>query len=223
MKTFSFFPTEVCQSSTCQHLADDLLNHSMNSSTSPCDDFYEYICGNYNYLQLLNESTTDMDDQLENGDTTSTTPTTPTAKPPNIVISGTMYTRQEMLNEELQQAFTAVQNSSFTSKTLRAVAELYRECTNADSREFQGTEPLVQYIEQLVGGWPMLRRTVNSSNSGNNRNSSSITKWQDIFVNVYSKAGLNYIFDIRNELSSVRVKLCFKRFFKIVLTGFYFI
>lgn len=37
---------EICSSSDCTHAASSMLN-KMNNSAQPCDDFYNFVCGQF--------------------------------------------------------------------------------------------------------------------------------------------------------------------------------
>lgn len=47
-------PTATCLTSTCVQTAAYILG-AMNTSANPCEDFYEYACGNWIKLNPLND------------------------------------------------------------------------------------------------------------------------------------------------------------------------
>ncbi len=99
----------------------------MNTSVKPCDDFYEYICGNYPKFNPINPADGYSDPSL---------------------------TRQAVAIKEVEEALKHAQNSS--SKAIKYVSQFYSECLDTAAWQQRGTKPLLDLIEATVGGWPMM-------------------------------------------------------------------
>ena len=99
----------------------------MNTEVDPCDDFYEYACGNweqyfpipsdrggYDTFEILRE---ELDSKL-----------------------------RELLEEDIHPENT---------KSTQSVKMLYRSCMNTEIIEDRGEKPLLELLDEL-GGWPVL-------------------------------------------------------------------
>ncbi len=74
---------------------------------------------------------------------------------------------------------------------------------NAQGMNDRGTAPLLDYIESVIGAWPMIRKPKKHVEK----------KWTDLFADVYSKAGLSYIIQVNNDSHSIMVSGRINNFF----------
>lgn len=138
----------------------------LNRTSHPCDDFYLHVCGNY-----------PAHHPIDAGEWTNA-----------------FSERQKLVIKEIDEAFLNAKTKS-KSKSIHFVSEYYSECMNIKGLNDRGTTPLLEYIESVIGAWPMIRKAKKHVE----------TKWTDLFVDVYSKAGLSYIIKVNNFSHSLSV------------------
>ncbi|XP_060708153.1 membrane metallo-endopeptidase-like 1 [Hemiscyllium ocellatum] len=123
-KQFSSNLDNVCMTSDCVAAAARIIQN-MDSSVSPCEDFYRYACGGWLNQHIIPEtkpeySTIDiLRDKL------------------NIILKGVL----EMPDDGDREAF-------------KKAKQLYKSCTNESSLEERDSEPLLNLLDE-IGGWPV--------------------------------------------------------------------
>ncbi|XP_067006028.2 neprilysin-2 isoform X2 [Anabrus simplex] len=122
----TFGQHDVCLTPGCVHAASNVLK-SMDMSIEPCDDFYQFACGNY--IQTHNIP----DDK------------------------STVNTFTHITDQLMEKLRTMVEEpmSPNEGKPFKLVKRLYRACMNKTLIESRGLEPIRKVLAEL-GGWPVV-------------------------------------------------------------------
>lgn len=117
----------VCLSPGCIHTASKVLEY-MDPSVDPCDDFYEFTCGNF--LKKINIP----DDKLS---------------------VSSLSSINDILQEQLR---TIIEKPIYADepKPFQQVKKLYRACMNTTLIENEGLGTIHSILKDL-GGWPVLK------------------------------------------------------------------
>ncbi|XP_015836432.2 neprilysin-4 isoform X2 [Tribolium castaneum] len=117
-----------------RELQASTMRKYMNESADPCEDFYEYACGNWNKYHTIPADRTSYDtfEMLrENLDTVL----------------------RNLLSEAMDKEYY------FTNGTMKAADKarfFYRSCMNEERLESRGEKPLIKLLDEL-GGWPIIQ------------------------------------------------------------------
>ncbi|XP_063696900.1 neprilysin-2 isoform X1 [Culicoides brevitarsis] len=116
----------ICLTSGCVHSASNMLNQ-MNTNTEPCDDFYDFACGNFVRETII---------------------------PDEKVSVNTFSIIGDKLQEQLRTLVTdpILENDP---EPFKLAKKLYKACYNKSNIEKRGTEPLIK-IHKSLGGWPVI-------------------------------------------------------------------
>ncbi|XP_063928454.1 neprilysin-4 isoform X2 [Zophobas morio] len=112
----------------------------MNISSDPCDDFYEFACGNWNKYHSIPADRTSYDtfEMLrENLD---------------IVL-------KNLLSEPIDDEEVHYMNTTFFNRTMKATTKakfFYKSCMNEERLKQRGEKPLMKLLDDL-GGWPIIQ------------------------------------------------------------------
>ncbi|XP_052270674.1 neprilysin-1-like isoform X2 [Dreissena polymorpha] len=117
---------EVCLSYHCIHTAAQLLD-SMDLSVDPCEDFFQYACGNWNKKNFIPDDRSSYN---------------------------TFEKLSDDLQLTLRALLEEPQNSYDSNATLKAKV-LYQSCINVSEIEAVGDVPLRRVLSEL-GGWPVI-------------------------------------------------------------------
>ncbi|CAD6193486.1 unnamed protein product [Caenorhabditis auriculariae] len=117
----------VCTSRECVQIAG-FLSDNLNSKVDPCDDFYEFACGNYGLNRNL---------------------------PANKPLRHTISDVQSRLNKQVK---TILQTPiSSTDSTWDKLAKgYYQKCLDEEELERNGLQAMKEIVDR-IGGWPTLQ------------------------------------------------------------------
>ena len=124
----------MCLTKGCVKTAADLIK-SIDESVDPCQDFFQFACGNY-----IKE----------------------TQIPDHKSKYGTIYKLAETLNRRLRESFESESDSS-EPKAYENVRNLYHSCMDTEAIT-NNSERDLKAIIQSLGGWPVLDDTWESKN-----------------------------------------------------------
>ena len=116
-----------CFTPNCIETAATYLQ-MMNQTQDPCQDFYEFACGNFLHEAII------PDDQYE--------------------VGSTKY-QSDKLNERLRNILEADSKDNEPA-VFSSVRKLYASCMDLDLLDKEGSRKILQVIEEL-GGWPVLQ------------------------------------------------------------------
>ncbi|XP_043287178.1 membrane metallo-endopeptidase-like 1 isoform X2 [Venturia canescens] len=120
---FRFKPL-VCRAEDCVTMAN-VISSAMNSTADPCDDFYEYACGDWAH----------------------TNETPPPDEP--------TWTRMAMFNKELWRNLRTILESNEEHEVpVQMAKRWYRSCMDEEALQSHGIQPLASLVI-AVGGWPI--------------------------------------------------------------------
>ncbi|KAL4221616.1 Membrane metallo-endopeptidase-like 1 [Mactra antiquata] len=119
---------ETCLTSHCILTAAQLIG-SMDSEIDPCDDFFQFACGNWNRKNLIPEDRTSYN---------------------------TFEKLSDELTLTLRALLEDAPNDYDSNATLKAKV-LYQSCTNTTQIEIVGDTPLREALADL-GGWPVISK-----------------------------------------------------------------
>lgn len=105
----------------------------MDPSADPCDDFYQYACGNFPNVHKTNNSFK-LDDLSS-------------------------FKAQEFM-KNLKELLEGDEDEDDNGEGLRKVKTFYKSCMNMEKRNKLGIEPLLKLFDSL-GGWPLLNDNKN--------------------------------------------------------------
>lgn len=118
----------VCQNAVCKSIADDLLHKSMNEALNPCDDFYDYVCGNFEKTHPLTAESARL---------------------------SAFTIRNSEIHQEIEQSMSSEKRSK--SHAVSYLANLFSECSNITTHNARGLKPLQSMVDTALGGWPMTK------------------------------------------------------------------
>lgn len=117
----------ICLTPGCVHAASKLLE-SMDQTIEPCDDFYNFACGNF----------------IKN-----------TIIPDEKVSVNTFSLIGDKLQEQLRTLIVEAPLPG-ESKPFTLAKDLYKACMNKTLIEERGVKPLIDISDKL-GGWPVVK------------------------------------------------------------------
>ncbi|KAJ8320335.1 hypothetical protein KUTeg_001922 [Tegillarca granosa] len=120
---------EYCLSRQCIDIASTLIN-AMDNTVDPCEDFFEYACGNWNRKNIIPEDKSSFNTFEK------------------------LYDELQIILKDLLEEPIKVEDSESTMKA----KVLYASCTNMSAIELVGDEPLRKVIKE-IGGWPVIDKT----------------------------------------------------------------
>lgn len=116
----------ICLTPGCIHAASRALD-SMDSNVEPCDDFYQYACGNFVKSTMI---------------------------PDEKVSVNTFSIIGDKLQEQLR-ALISEEAKPGEAKPFTLAKNLYKACMNKTLIEERGLKPFVT-ISKSLGGWPVV-------------------------------------------------------------------
>ncbi|XP_014239288.1 neprilysin-4-like [Cimex lectularius] len=155
LNTKFWFKTEDDIPTIRQKLANMMLNN-INDTVDPCDDFYQFACGNWlennplpkdkymfdNYEIILDEVNRLLKNRLE-----------------------------QPVSDNEPMAYTKVKNH-------------YKSCMNNETIDSIGSKPLLTFLDSL-GGWPLISKNWNGSNFDWISLASQLAKYQNEILIFY--------------------------------------
>ncbi|OQV18718.1 Neprilysin-11 [Hypsibius exemplaris] len=117
----------VCETEHCYELARAMAM-AMNTSINPCDDFYEYACGNWTSYNPMPDDQSSWD---------------------NFQVVAQKLTKQ--LREVLER-----DDPNDLSTARRKARTFYKACLDMDRMDTLGTWPLIKLLQSTLNGWPVL-------------------------------------------------------------------
>ncbi|MCP9264589.1 Neprilysin-21 [Dirofilaria immitis] len=129
-ETASYHNGYVCTSRECAQISGFFasnLNDKINSSIDPCDDFYEYACGNYPVNRHL---------------------------PSNKAIRHTLSDMQNRLNKQIRKLLQTPVTAN-DKPWNRLAKQYYQKCLDEGELEATGASSMRKLLHDL-GGWPVL-------------------------------------------------------------------
>lgn len=122
----SIMPGPICQSESCKAISK-LIQKVRNASVDPCDNFYEYACG-----QWIKENPV-----------------------PKGHLQFSRITQLSKNNERIMKQ-NLLADGPHNTETLMKVKNFYRSCLNEVAIDHLGNKPLLDYIESL-GSWSLAK------------------------------------------------------------------
>jgi len=119
-------PGDYCLSKGCIHTSAELLD-KMDQTVNPCDDFYQFACGNFI------EETVIPDDRTRTS---------------MFSILG------DKLNEQIKGLLSS-EIAATEPKPFQLAKSVYQSCMDREKIEERGLEPLKDLLQKM-GGWPLL-------------------------------------------------------------------
>lgn len=115
---------DLCLTSGCITAASHILN-SIDSTVKPCDDFYQFACGNYIRNTFISDDKLTVD---------------------------TFTTLSDKIDIQLRTIIEDEIDPN-ESRVFTLIKKLHRSCMNRTAVEALGLEPFNKIIQQ-IGGWP---------------------------------------------------------------------
>ncbi|XP_050087390.1 neprilysin-1 [Anopheles aquasalis] len=133
------FPNEICHTAECLRSAA-ALKHSMDLSVNPCDDFYQYACGNW-------------EDEHPR---------------PDAYVSFDWFSeRQTKILRNIRQYLQA-NDSVLDPKPVTNARVMYRACMNLTAMDRLGYGPVFKYLKQFhLPPYPSILNVTNTTNESN--------------------------------------------------------
>lgn len=118
---------DVCLTPGCIHAASNALD-AMDATVEPCDDFYNFACGNFVKNTLI---------------------------PDEKVSINTFSIIGDKLQEQLRTLISEEAHPG-EAKPFTLAKDLFKACMNKSLIEERGVKPLITILEKL-GGWPVIK------------------------------------------------------------------
>ncbi|KAK3795898.1 hypothetical protein RRG08_040694 [Elysia crispata] len=119
--------TNICLTPGCVNAASRLVS-TMDNSVEPCDNFYDFACGNWNKKNTIPDDQPSYNTFSKLGDEI-----------------------QVILKRYIEQDVDSAKDTKFTVKA----KHLYRSCMNETQINSEGLTPIHDLLQDL-GGWPIL-------------------------------------------------------------------
>ncbi|OWA50602.1 Endothelin-converting enzyme 1 [Hypsibius exemplaris] len=125
---------QFCSTDACT-LAGQRMSAAINTSADPCEDFFEYACGNWIATHPISDNATEAS-SIDN-----------LRKNMKLVLQDVLgVDRAEMFPSEIK------------------AKSIYKQCQNQDEIEKLGAKPVLDFLTEQIGGWPVLNPNWNASN-----------------------------------------------------------
>ncbi|CAF1440312.1 unnamed protein product [Adineta ricciae] len=120
---------ELCLTPYCIRAAHDFLEH-MDETVNPCENFYEFACGNWKKKARI-PSDADFKDTFEE-------------------------MQKQVVNDIIDLLSSPVSNITTEPTSVVNARQLYASCIDEQSIETDGVSVIQSFIDTELGGWPIL-------------------------------------------------------------------